>query len=46
MVRKQLSDYWNSFSFVGLTVATSIPPGYGHNYSPVNYIDAWLSLKS
>jgi len=26
-----------------LPVATSIPPGYGHNYSPVNYIDAWIA---
>jgi uncharacterized membrane protein len=24
-----------------LPMATSIPSGYGHNYSPANYIDAW-----
>jgi len=27
-----------------LPVATSIPIGYGHNYSPAHYIDAWVAV--
>lgn len=27
-----------------LPVATSVPLGYGHNYSPQSYIDAWIAV--
>lgn len=27
-----------------LPMATSVPRGYGHNYSPANYIDAWIAV--
>jgi len=27
-----------------LPMATSVPVGYGHNYSPANYIDAWVAV--
>jgi len=27
-----------------LPMATSVPIGYGHNYSPASYIDAWLAV--
>ncbi len=27
-----------------LPMATSIPLGYGHNYSPSSYIDAWMAV--
>ncbi len=27
-----------------LPMATSIPLGYGHNYSPSSYIDAWIAV--
>ncbi|MBB3207880.1 putative membrane protein [Rhodopirellula rubra] len=27
-----------------LPMATSVPIGYGHNYSPSNYIDAWVAV--
>ncbi len=27
-----------------LPMATSIPIGFGHNYSPANYIDAWTAV--
>lgn len=27
-----------------LPMATSIPHGYGHNYAPANYIDAWIAV--
>ena len=27
-----------------LPMATSIPTGYGHNYAPANYIDAWVAV--
>lgn len=27
-----------------LPMATSVPLGYGHNYSPANYIDAWVAV--
>jgi len=27
-----------------LTVATSVPLGYGHNYAPASYIDAWIEV--
>jgi uncharacterized membrane protein len=29
-----------------LPMATSIPIGYGHNYSPSSYIDAWVAVTS
>ena len=27
-----------------LPMATAVPIGYGHNYAPANYIDAWESV--
>lgn len=27
-----------------LPMATAVPPGYGHNIAPDNYIDAWLAV--
>jgi len=27
-----------------LPMATSVPTGYGHNYAPENYIDAWIAV--
>jgi uncharacterized membrane protein len=27
-----------------LPMATSVPIGYGHNYAPANYIDAWIAV--
>ncbi len=27
-----------------LPMATSVPLGYGHNYAPANYIDAWIAV--
>ena len=27
-----------------LPMATSVPIGYGHNYSPESYIDAWIAV--
>lgn len=27
-----------------LPMATSVPIGYGHNYSPANYIDGWVAV--
>jgi uncharacterized membrane protein len=27
-----------------LPMATSVPLGYGHNYAPANYIDAWVEV--
>lgn len=27
-----------------LPMATSVPTGYGHNYAPSNYIDAWIAV--
>jgi hypothetical protein len=27
-----------------LPMATSIPIGYGHNYSPTGYINAWIEV--
>lgn len=27
-----------------LPVATSVPMGYGHNYAPKHYIDAWIAV--
>ncbi|MFK7821537.1 MAG: alpha/beta-hydrolase family protein, partial [Planctomycetaceae bacterium] len=27
-----------------LPMATSVPPGYGHNYAPAHYIDAWIAV--
>ncbi|MCY2976195.1 MAG: alpha/beta-hydrolase family protein [Planctomycetota bacterium] len=29
-----------------LPMATSIPSGYGHNYAPANYIDAWIAVTA
>jgi uncharacterized membrane protein len=29
-----------------LPMATSIPVGYGHNYSPSHYIDAWVAVTA
>lgn len=29
-----------------LPMATSVPLGYGHNYSPANYIDAWIAVTA
>jgi len=25
-------------------MATSVPLGYGHNFAPANYIDAWIEV--
>ncbi len=27
-----------------LPMATSVPVGYGHNYAPANYLDAWIAV--
>ena len=27
-----------------LPMATSVPIGYGHNFAPANYIDAWIEV--
>ncbi|QDT00597.1 alpha/beta hydrolase [Adhaeretor mobilis] len=27
-----------------LPMATSVPTGYGHNYAPANYIEAWIAV--
>lgn len=27
-----------------IPMATSVPTGYGHNYAPANYIDAWIAV--
>ena len=27
-----------------LPLSTSVPTGFGHNYSPGDYIDAWLAI--
>jgi uncharacterized membrane protein len=27
-----------------LPMAISVPAGYGHNYAPANYIDAWVAV--
>jgi uncharacterized membrane protein len=29
-----------------LPMATSVPTGYGHNYDPASYIDAWISVTA
>lgn len=29
-----------------LPMATSVPVGYGHNYSPASYIDAWVAVTA
>ena len=29
-----------------LPMATSVPLGYGHNYAPQHYIDAWLAVTN
>jgi uncharacterized membrane protein len=29
-----------------LPAATSVPLGYGHNYSPSSYIDAWTAVTA
>ena len=29
-----------------LPMATSVPNGYGHNYSPSSYIDAWIAVTN
>jgi uncharacterized membrane protein len=29
-----------------LPMATSVPLGYGHNYSPENYLDAWIAVTA
>jgi len=29
-----------------LPMATSVPIGFGHNYSPTNYIDAWVAVTN
>jgi uncharacterized membrane protein len=27
-----------------LPMATSVPAGYGHNFAPASYIDAWIEV--
>jgi uncharacterized membrane protein len=27
-----------------LPMATSVPTGYGHNFAPASYIDAWIAV--
>jgi uncharacterized membrane protein len=27
-----------------LPMATSVPAGYGHNFAPSSYIDAWIAV--
>jgi uncharacterized membrane protein len=29
-----------------LPMATSVPLGYGHNYSPANYLEAWIAVTA
>ena len=29
-----------------LPMATSVPLGYGHNYSPANYLDVWIAVTA
>ena len=29
-----------------LPMATSVPTGYGHNYHPESYLDAWIEITS
>lgn len=29
-----------------LPMAISVPPGYGHNYAPAHYIDAWAAVTA
>ena len=29
-----------------LPLATNVPLGYGHNYAPADYIDAWVSVTA
>jgi uncharacterized membrane protein len=29
-----------------LPMATSVPIGYGHNYAPANYLDAWVAITN
>lgn len=29
-----------------LPMATSVPNGYGHNYSPASYLDAWVAVTA
>jgi uncharacterized membrane protein len=56
LVRKRgpdVSPYLSWFPIVtflqtafDLPMATSVPVGYGHNYSAVNYIDAWEAVTA
>jgi uncharacterized membrane protein len=27
-------------------MATSVPSGYGHNFDPASYIDAWIAVTA
>ena len=27
-------------------MATSVPSGYGHNFSPASYVDAWIEVTN
>ena len=29
-----------------LPMATSVPIGYGHNYAPAHYVDAWIAVTA
>ena len=29
-----------------LPMATSVPGGYGHNYDPASYLDAWIEVTA
>jgi uncharacterized membrane protein len=29
-----------------LPMATSVPAGYGHNFAPASYIDAWITITN
>ena len=29
-----------------LPMATSVPTGYGHNFAPASYIDAWIAVTA
>ena len=29
-----------------MAIATSVPPGFGHNYTAEDYIDGWLAVTA
>ncbi len=48
---KDVSPYFRWFPVVSffqiafdIPMATNVPLGYGHNFAPTNYIDAWIEV--